>query len=226
MVKQMLQCITNTFPTQARLHLIGKATDGQCKFCPSGARETLFHRQSECTRFSKARTKVHNDIWSTVFKTISSHLPRGPGWETFLETPVKDIFSSMQRHETHALRRPDGVFLQKNEMKYVLVDFTRGYGSTRGELAKQEAAKWNAYAELMRDLAAYHVVEFFPLACGYYGSIAIDTWRALMDSLAVPAKAQEQILKLAVRAICIGFSTMVDIRHGCLKTTEQISQPR
>jgi len=67
--------------------------------------------------------------------------------------------------------------------KYVLVDFTRGYGWTREALAKQEATKRSAYDELMRDLQVYHMVEVFPLACGYNGAIAVDTWRAFMDRL-------------------------------------------
>jgi hypothetical protein len=42
-----------------------------------------------------------------------------------------------------------------------------------------------------------------------------------MDVLEIPERAQEGVLKLAVRAICMGFSTMVDIRHGCLSATDQ-----
>jgi ribonuclease HI len=226
-VKRMLQCITNTFPTQARLHIMGKASDGTCKFCSGEVRETLFHWQSECSRFNEARTKAHNIIWSTVFEAMSSYLPKGPsGWDTFFEIPVKDIFSSMQNNEEHALRRPDGVFLQKGQMKYVLVDLTRGYGSTREALAKQEATKRAAYAGLMQALDVAHMVEFFPLACGYNGAIAVDTWRALMDRLDIPPAAQDRVFKLAIRAICISFSTMVDIRHGCFRATEQSSQPR
>ncbi len=220
----MLQCVTNTFPTQSRLKLMGKAADDICKFCTSGVRETLFHWQSECSRFPDARTKVHNDIWSVVFKTIISYLPRVTEWETFLETPVKDIFSSMQHNETHASRQPDGVILRKDTVKYVLIDFTRGYGSTREDLARQEEAKRRAYEGLIQDLRRCHMVEFFQLACGYNGAIAIDTWRALMDCLEVPPKAQDRVLKLAIRAICISFSTMVEIRHSCFRA-QQSSQP-
>ncbi len=83
----------------------------------------------------------------------------------------------------HARRQPDGVFCDRHMAKYVLVDFTRGYGWTREALAKQEATKRSAYDELMRDLQVYHMVEVFPLACGYNGAIAVDTWRAFMDRL-------------------------------------------
>ena len=223
-VKRMMQCITNTFPTQARLRIMGKAESDICKFCSSNVRETLFHWQSQCVRFHDARTKVHNDIWSVVFKTLSSYLPKDGGWETFLEVPVKDIFSSMQHHAVHAERRPDGVFRHIPSMKYVLVDFTRGYGSTREDLTKLEDLKVAAYEVLLRDLNRAHMVEFFPLACGYNGAIAVNTWKTLMDRLDIPPKAQDRVLKLAARAICIGFSTMVDIRHGCLNATTQSSQ--
>ena len=225
-VKRMLQCITNTFPTQAVLFRMGKSESNRCRFCSADVAETLFHWQCQCSQFGDARTKVHNDIWSTVCKAICSYLPQGDsGWEFFKETPVKDIFSSMQRHPEHAQRQPDGVFCDRHEVKYVLVDLTRGYGWTREALAKQEDTKRLVYDQLMTDLQQHHSVEFFPLACGYNGAIAVDTWRALMDRLGILPPAQDRVLKLAVRAICLGFSTMVDIRHGCRKAAEASSQP-
>jgi hypothetical protein len=121
----------------------------------------------------------------------------------FKETPVKDIFASMQHHPVHAQGAPYGVFLRRDVVKYFLVDFTRGYGSTREELAQQE---------------------FYPLACSYNRWIAVDTWRKLMDLLEIPALAQERVLRLAVRAICIGFCTMVDIRHGCFRASDRAEQ--
>jgi hypothetical protein len=49
-------------------------------------------------------------------------------------------------------------------VKYFLVDFTQGHGSTREELAKQEQTKSEAYEGLMADLKVEHRVEFCPLA--------------------------------------------------------------
>jgi hypothetical protein len=83
-------------------------------------------------------------------------------------------------------------------VQYFLVDFTRGYGSTREELATQEQTKREVYEGLMADLRVDHRVEFYPLACGYNGAIAVDTWR-LMDVLEIPARAQERVLRLDVR---------------------------
>jgi hypothetical protein len=57
----------------------------------------------------------------------------------------------------------------------------------------------------MADLRVEHRVEFYLLACGYNGAMAVDTWRKLMDVLEIPALAQERVLRLAVRAICIGL---------------------
>jgi hypothetical protein len=184
--------------------------------------DTLFHWQCESTRFHDARTKVHIDIWSEVSKAMCSHLSKHTGWEFCKE----NILVSMQHHPVHAQRTPDGVFLRKDAVKYVLVDFTRGYGSTREYLAKQKQTKSGAYKGLMADLRVEYRVEFYPLACGYNGSIAVDTWRKLMDVLEIPARAQERVLRLAVRTICIGFSTMVDIRHGCFRASDQSGQSR
>jgi hypothetical protein len=120
MVKRMLQCITNTFPTSVRLHIMRKSEDGLCKFCSEG----MYHWQCECTRFHDAQTKVHNNIWSEVSEAICSHLSKHTGWEFFKETPVKDILMNMQHHLVHAQRTPDGVFLRRDVVKYFLVDFT------------------------------------------------------------------------------------------------------
>ena len=65
-------------------------------------------------------------------------------------------------------------------------------------------------------LSAVHMVEFYPLACTYSGAIAEDTWRKFMNCLELSEKAQEKILKTAIRAVAIGFSTMADIRLGSL----------
>jgi hypothetical protein len=76
MVNRMLQCITNTFPTCFRLHIMHKSEDRQCKFCSEGKLNTLYHWQCECTRFHDALTEVHNNIWSEVLKAICSHLSK------------------------------------------------------------------------------------------------------------------------------------------------------
>jgi hypothetical protein len=200
-----------------------KSTDGLCRFCSSRELETLFHWQSKCTKFNDALTKVHNDIWSAVSQAICSHLPEG--WEFFKETPVKDVFSSVQNHPDHARRQPDGIFSRSSDVKHVLVDFTRGYGWNTATLVLQENIKKESYAALMDTLRVHHTAEFFPLVCGYTGAIAVSTWTSLMDCLELDPRAQEKVLLTATRAICIGFSTMVDIRHGCLNATDPSSHP-
>jgi hypothetical protein len=64
---------------------------------------------------------------------------------------------------------------------------------------------------------------FFPLACCYNGALAVDTWVLLMNCLELRPKVQENVLKIAIRNICIAFSTMVDIRRVCLVATNQSS---
>jgi hypothetical protein len=67
-------------------------------------------------------------------------------------------------------------------------------------------------------------LEFYPIACGYNESIAVDTWRKLMDYLEILAQAQERALMLAVNALCTCFATMVDIRHDCCRASDQGGQ--
>jgi hypothetical protein len=50
----------------------------------------------------------------------------------------------------------------------------------------------------------------------YHCAIAEDAWRACLDRLGIDSKAQEEILLTAVKAICIEFSSMVNIRYGSL----------
>lgn len=128
---------------------------------------------------------------------------------------MRDIFSDVG--PDFANLRPDGVFLRESDVKYVMVDFTRGYGSSREDLQKHEEEKCGKYASLVETLKRTHTVEFFPLACTYNGAIAEDSWRKLMECLEIDSsKAQDKVLKTATKAICMGFSTMVDIRLGCL----------
>ena len=124
--KRMLQCVTNTFPTQARLHLIGLADTGKCLFCSENVDETLHHWQLECVQFADARTRVHHDIWAAVSAALCLHLPKG--WTYFHETPASTLFPGL--HSSPALQnlQPDGIFLCERDVRYVMVDFTRGMG--------------------------------------------------------------------------------------------------
>jgi hypothetical protein len=43
-----------------------------------------------------------------------------------------------------------------------------------------------------------------------------------MNCLELRPMAQENVLKVAIKNICIAFSTMVDIRCGCLVATKAV----
>ena len=62
-------------------------------------------------------------------------------------------------------------------------------------------------------------VKFYPLVSSYNCAIAVDTWHECMTELGLTAKDQHAVLLTAVKAICIGFSTMTDIRIGALNNT-------
>ncbi len=91
-------------------------------------------------------------------------------------------------------------------------------------LLKLEDNKQALYAELLGKLHTNHAhVTFVPLACSYNGALALDTWILLMNCLELRPKAQENVLRIAIRNICIAFSTMAYIRRGCLVATNQSS---
>ncbi len=215
-VKHMLQCLTNTFPTQKRLWIMKKVDSPKCRYCNADKEDNLYHWQQECTGFHDARTKVHNDIWAAVFSALRDHLPGG--WKAFTETTVRDLptIQASSIDARFANRRPDGVFLRKDTVTYVMVDLVRGYGFSRQDLQDHETRKRGIYANLLQALQQHHTVQFFPLACTYNGAIAEDTWRAFMTTLGLDNKAQLNVLRMAAKAICLGFSAMVDIRHGSL----------
>ena len=165
-----------------------------------------------CPQFADARQKVHNDIWSEVFPAICAHLPKysrkhlwvdraafSPTW-----TPTLIATSLM------------GYFSIPRMFKYVMVDLTRGYRHTQRNLWAHKGTKRDYYANLLVSLNRDHMVEFYPLACTYSGDIAETTWRGLLTRLGIRDKDQDKVLRLAMKATCTGFSTMVDIRNSCL----------
>ncbi len=97
-----------------------------------------------------------------------------------------------------------------------MVDLVRGYGSSQQNLLEHETRKRGIYADLLQELQQHHTVHFFLLACTYNGAIAEDTWCTFMSTLGLDKKAQLNVLQTAAKAICLGFSAMVDIRHGSL----------
>ena len=168
--KRMLQCITNTYPTKARLAQMGKTQTASCPFCRSGQMETLFHWQQECPRFHDARTKVHDDIWSVVYATIRKHLPAHK-YVTYKETTIGQAPFDIPRAHAHIkARKPDGMFVLHYERHWTIVDFTRGNGNTRKDLRILENRKRQAYADLLAAVRVNHAnVKFFPLVTTYNG---------------------------------------------------------
>jgi hypothetical protein len=56
-------------------------------------------------------------------------------------------------------------------------------------------------------------VEFIPLASTYNGAIPEGTWKDFMYKIGINnTKSQDDVLHTAAQAICLGFSTMVDIQ--------------
>ena len=217
---RMLQCITNTYPTKARLCRMGKTRTAECPFCTSGKNETLFHWQQECPRFHDARTKVHDDIWSAVYGAIC-RLLKPNTYTTYKETTIGHApFNIPSEHVDLKERKPDGMFLLSYECHWTIVDFTRGNGNTREDLKLLEDRKRRKYARLLAAIRQQHAyVEFFPLVTTYNGAIAEDTWRAFMTRLGLDDDAQHKVLSIAAHSLCVGFSTMVDIRFSCLEHT-------
>lgn len=215
--KRMLQCISNTYPTQKRLHTMGIASNPFCPFCFPRVPETLAHWQQICPQFHDARSKVHNDIWTVVYAALKKHMPTG--MDSYREVPVGRTLLTLSGEDSRFKRRqPDGIFVREESRVWTLADFTRGSGSTRADLKKLEDTKHTKYNSLLVALRKNHAhVEFFPLASTFNGAIAEDTWRAFMYRIGiVDIKHQDDVLHIAAQAICLGFSNMVDIRHSSL----------
>lgn len=160
--KRMLQCFTNTYPTQALLHLMDKARQPHCPFCTRRTPETLSHWQQLCTGFHDVRTKVHNDIWAAIYTALKQHMP-----------DHMDSYREVSRTElmvegTYKHWQPDGIFVHKEQRYWTLVDYTRGSCSTREDLRQLEEAKCIKYSVLVASLQERHTyVEFIPLASTY-----------------------------------------------------------
>ena len=104
-VKHMLQCLTNTFPTPSQLALMQRAANPNCRSCTMDTHDTLFHWLQVCPKFHDARTRVHNDIWSAVYNAILQHLPKG--WQAFKETPLRGMLTFSSLDVVSADRQPD-----------------------------------------------------------------------------------------------------------------------
>ena len=150
----MLQCITNLYPTKARLSKMGKATSSTCPFCSLGKSETLHHWQQVCPKFHDARTKVHDDIWSEVNGVIRKHL-NALEYTAYKETRIGSApFDIPREHADLKQRKPDGMFVKNHERYWTIVDFTRGHRNTREDLQLLENRKQQKYAELLAVIRA------------------------------------------------------------------------
>jgi len=77
-VKRNLQILSNTYPTQARLRVIGLADTDICPYCSLNKTETQQHWQCECPCFHDIRKLVHNTIWTAMWQELTSQLTNTP----------------------------------------------------------------------------------------------------------------------------------------------------
>jgi hypothetical protein len=96
------------------------------------------------------------------------------------------------------------------------VDYTRSSGDTREEFSKAEQHKVDTYGPVVTAWEQLKLVKLYPLASTYHCAIVEDAWLVCLGRLGIDSKAQEEIMLTAVKDICMGFSSMVDIRYGAL----------
>jgi hypothetical protein len=178
---------------------MGKAATAACPFC-SEETETLGLWQQECVQFADARTKVHDDVWTAVYKSILRHLPQGV--EGYKETTIG--ITDLRFTDSTGLHvlKPDGIFFNRTTCKWTIVDFSHSSGNTLEELSKAEQHKVDTHVRWEQPKLGES-----PSASTYHCAIAEDALRACLDRIDINSKAQEEIL---------GFSSMVDIRYGAL----------
>ncbi len=158
-------------------------------------------------------------VWTEVLAAVHKHLPEG--YDVYKETVIEKTALRFIDPQYTALNvlRPDGMFFNRETCQWTLVDYTRSSGSTRLDLAKAELQKLTTYGPVKQAWLGRKSVEIFPLALSYNGAIAVDTWRKCMERIGIEEKQQDHVLATAVKAICVGFSSMVDTRYIAL--TEQ-----
>ena len=72
--KIVTQAMTNSFPTQANLHIWNKSTTASCPLgCPEN--ETFAHLQCYCTGLKAQRIAVHHKIWTNTVSMVQKCLP-------------------------------------------------------------------------------------------------------------------------------------------------------
>ncbi len=121
--------------------------------------------------------------------------------------------------------KPDGIFFNEDTCEWTIVDYTRSSGSTRLKLRAAEERKEAKYSPIVQAWQGHKSVKLFPLASSYNGAIAEDTWRTCLTRLGVEGEYQDHVLTAAVRAICIGFSSMADIRNVVLIDMRRRNSP-
>jgi hypothetical protein len=166
---------------------------------------------------------LFRSIWGAATNAIRKELKKG--WIMLHETEIAKTHLRFQKGESGA-RRPDGIIFNRAEKKCLIVDFTRGGGSTKGELDVIARRKGATYALLMLDLQDSNIemsIEFKPLVCTYNGAIAEGTWLDALRYIDIPSNKCVGILTQVVRETCIALTRMANVRSQALR--EQAVKP-
>lgn len=214
--RRAIQINTSTFPSQARLKLWGKERSATCPFCQQEA-ETTAHFSQTCPQFQDARTVAHDAAWGATWAEIMTH--KDKGWEALHDTKMRD--SGLRHDALWTEHRPDGILLNRNQGKIILLEFTRCAGRTAEEARKAQQEKERKYQLLATNIAEENHADFragahiMALACTFTGAIDEGHWRRELSTILDKNKQRmgDKVMGEAVKATLEAFSCMADIRQ-------------
>jgi ribonuclease HI len=215
--RRAIQITSNTFPSQARLRVWGKAPTALCPFCKQTA-ETTGHFSQVCPQFADARTAAHDKTWGAVWAVIMEY--KLNGMEAIHDTRMCD--TPLQVSAKWKDFKPDGILLARDEDAIILMEYKRCGGHSLGDVRKAQADKDEKYRELAEDLTNRNG-RLFPngarvasLACTYSGVLDEAHWEDIIGQITQSRGTRTpamQAMEAGVRTALEAFSEMADARQ-------------
>jgi ribonuclease HI len=212
-VKRIVQVLSHTFPSQAKLHLFGMEKSALCPFCKSQS-ETTEHFSQTCPAFHDARTKAHDAITSAIRQELQKHMSKE--WKLLPEQNLEN--TGLAHKDKWRKLKPDIIAVNEDAGRIVIFEFTRSAGFTSQDTHPAHARKQDKYGKMAKKLAELNRdtfpagVKLVTLVMTYAAAIDEPKWRSGLRELLKEEKDIDKTIQASVEACIEGFSEMVDIR--------------
>ena len=187
-----------------------------CPDCPiCGKLDTFSHCVLTCGGLPNAVTAAHDEAWTSLFHSITSHLTQA--WDKWKD---KVVHTTGIPCGLSADLKPDGILLHQEDKRIIVLEFKRTSVFWPDSFTKGYLRKWVKYAPLVSSLQDANPgwkVDLAIFVLGDRGLFDEEQWEDSWATLGLPTRHFKPFCVKAVLAAQTAESSILAVYNIALK---------